>query len=222
MIIIATHKDFNYDGRFKNACIIDGNECRKTYDIPVYHENEKPTFYTGFHESYAELTRLYWFFANFGSKELKDVCGLQQYKRMLKVNEEDIPNILERHGVILPKPIKQCPSVKKAYWNYHRKEDIEWCYDNIPKIWTEYKKETESVLDGELLHPHNIFITKKQTFINYFNWLWRIFDEFNKAHHWKCWRDMNAEGMQNKTHGFLAERVSNIFWKHHFPNPYIA
>ena len=221
MIIIATHKDFNYDGRFKNACIIDGHECVNDYIIPVYHEDDHPTRYTGMHDSYAELSRLYYFFSQFGESRLRDVCGLQQYKRMFKLKEEELPSILDKHGVILPTAISQHRTVADAYGRYHRKQEIDWVMKNVPRIFPEYKKDVEDVLNGSILYPHNIFMMKKDMFIKYFNWLFKIFDALNRDMNWKTMADIRKSGIvQNKTHGCLSERVSNIFYHHHFPNPY--
>ena len=219
MNFIATHTDFIYDGRFKEAIIVDGNECKKTYTIPVMHENDFPSHYTKLHDSYAELSRLNYIYKCLRSYWGKYV-GFMQYKRMFNVLEENIISILDNHGVILPKPVTQSRDIIGAYGRYHCKDDIILATDIINEKFPEMK--ADDIMHQKTLYPHNAFIMKSGMFEKYCEFIFSVFQEFDRR---MCWNDINdwkASGRQKKTHGFLGERISNVFYHHHFKHPYIA
>lgn len=222
MMIIATHKDFIYDNRFKDACIIDGGECKNVYSIPVYHENEYPSRYTKLHDSYAELSRLHHAYTVL-KNHLGSYVGFMQYKRMFNVPEEDIPKIIDKHGAILSAPVSQFPTIGKAYGTWHNIKDIELASDIVKKAFPHFSDDVDNTLwkDDVKLHPHNTIITSRSAFNDWCFFLFRIFEKFDKEKGWNNIEDWKQSGAQLKTHGFLAERLSNIFFNRFFSNPKI-
>lgn len=221
MLFIATHKDFIYTKHYKDVIIVDGNECKKDYKIPVKHENDFPSHYTKLHDSYAEISRLYYIY-----KCLRPLwgsyVGFMQYKRIFDVKEEDIPRILNDYECILPKAVSQSPTIVEAYKRYHCIDDILLAINIIKEKFPEYKVDDVMYMKTGHLHPHNSFIMKSAMFDKYCQFLFTVFMEFDKRMKWNELSDWKESGRQNKTHGFLAERLSNLFYLQHFKHPYVV
>ena len=219
-IYIAAHKDFQWCPVNKDYKIICGkDELRNTYPVEVITERSTQ-HYVDLHDSYAELTRLYHIYRNV--KPLPEYIGFCQYKRYFDFYDKtaSVENIMKHHDAILPSVTPAGPNVLKSYASYHRKQDLEQCIDIIKKLFPEMSKTTDSFIKSYGLRANNMFIMKRNDFRDYCKFIFEVFDELDKQNNWNTMDDMKKCGIvQRKTHGFLAERISNIFFLERFKTP---
>ena len=147
-----------------------------------------------------------------------DYIGFCQYKRYF-TNISDVEEIMKHHDAILPAQVPQGPTMVDAYGRYHRKEDLIHCMDIIKRNFPEMSDSVDEVMESNKIHANNMFIMKRKDFYKYCYFLFNIFDTLNRENGWKTMDDIKRDRRQLKTHGFLAERISNVFFVHYFKSP---
>lgn len=219
-IYIAAHKDFPWCPDNKDYTIVCGDgELKNKYPVDVIKEHNTK-LYTDLHDSYAELTRLR--YIQMYVKPTTDYVGFCQYKRYFDFYDKTdcIENIMKHHDAILPAAVSQGPNVIEAYGRYHRKEDILHCIDIVKKNFPHMSKSADIAMKAKAIRANNMFIMKRKDFYDYCYFLFNIFDTYNRENGWKTMDDIKNSGCkQFKTHGFLAERLSNIFFTERFKTP---
>ena len=164
--------------------------------------------------NFCELTAAYWILKN----DKSDITGLTHYRRYFFkskynnsieniLNKEDIENILKKYDIILPEieHIVQY-TVKSAYEKFHHIEDFEKCRDIIKEKYPEYVEAFDEVANSKKLYLYNMFISKKEIFDEYYNWLFDILFELEKR------VDItNYSDYDKRIYGFLSERLLNVW-----------
>lgn len=135
-------------------------------------------------------------------------------------------------------------SVYDHYMDAHNNKDMDLCIQIICKKYPEYIESMINTLGGTKFYYCNMFIMSKENFINYCKWIFSIFDEFNKIRKFKIYDDVEKYVSENKNnygwidnypyknskyydyfssikyncriHGFLMERLFNIYINHNF------
>lgn len=166
--------------------------------------------------NFCELTALYWIWKN--EKEA-DIIGLSHYRRYFFYDTEnigfdnilpieEINKILDKKDIILPKKLEfgRKITVKSQYYESHHTDDLLKCGKIIDKLYPKYSKSFKKVLKRHYLYAFNMFIMKKENFDKYMEWLFNIFDEFEKD------LDLEKYDSYNKrVFGFLSERLFNVW-----------
>ena len=164
--------------------------------------------------NFCELTAAYWILKN----DKSDITGLTHYRRYFfksKYNnkienildKEDIENILKEYDIILPEieHIVQF-TVKTAYEKRHHIEDFNKCRDIIQEKYPEYVEAFDEVANRKKVYLYNMFISKKEIFDEYYNWLFDILFELEKR------VDLtNYSDYDKRIYGFLSERLLNVW-----------
>lgn len=213
-IYIATHKK----AEFPN------NSIYIPIEVGAYNKNKftKVTDNTGKNISkknanYCELTASYWIMKN----DESDIVGLTHYRRYffkkhtnqldLVLSKKDIEDILKDYDIIVP--IKtylfKYKSIKEAYYTLHNKNDWEICKKIVEEKYPEYKESFLFVENQRSFYACNMFITSKEIFDRYHEWLFDILFELEKR------IDISTYDNYNKRiFGFLSERLFNIWLNH--------
>lgn len=162
-------------------------------------------------ENYCELTGLYWMWKNTSSKYI----GLCHYRRFLLdnklsiLNKKSIFKILEKKDIILPLPaIANKSSVYDDYKAEHDISDMDKCREIINKIFPDYIREFDNVMNGKVYYPCNMFIASKECINSYCDWLFKIFNELEKV----IELDKKSD-YQKRVYGFLSERLFTVWIK---------
>lgn len=113
----------------------------------------------------------------------------------------DLREIIDRHGT------------PKAVWESAPKlldEDLHHMYDILCTRYPDYKQDAIDFLMGNRSCFCNMFIMRKDIFLDYCTWLFPLLEEFEKHTNMQFY---SKEAL--RTPGHLAERLLNIYLMHH-------
>ncbi len=158
--------------------------------------------------SYCELTGLYWLWKNVDC----DIVGICHYRRFFTRNEqildkEYIEQILQHYDMIIPD--SRCTeeiSIERHYEVKHCIEDLYLCRDVIAEKYPEYKEAFQVALKSNLLSMGNMWITRKEVFNKYCEWLFEVLFEVEKRLDFSKYDDY-----QGRVMGFLSERLFRVW-----------
>lgn len=178
-------------------------------------------------KSYCELTALYWAWKNLKGFEM---IGLNHYRRYfdfrphflmkdkyiinesfinkITPSENIINNLLSEYDIILPTPIVLPYPVGIDYCIYHILDDLRELSSVIRLKYPLYTKSYYDILNGNKLSPYNMFITHKDIFCNYCDWLFSILSEVEKS------VIISPYPQQARIFGYMGERLLNVYAKH--------
>jgi hypothetical protein len=186
-------------------------------------------------DRFCELTAMYWIWKNALDSDYIGVCHYRRYYDLAdsgvsrwfvrqyeylwdhafpeeafdKINCVDhIPAMLEKHDIILPELSKIKPSVEKQYQLDHDGTDLQILYDILIKKYPEYYDAWNVIMHGKRMSIGNMFISKKEVFRQYMCWLFDILFEVKQR------IPPKTDLYQNRTFGFMAERLLNIYVHH--------
>ncbi|MDR3013243.1 MAG: DUF4422 domain-containing protein [Chitinispirillales bacterium] len=181
--------------------------------------------------TFSEFTVWYWVWKNI--KKLYpnlEYTGMQHYRRyfdlerpfdMTSINyRSNIPNMknydrlyIERLSVadiIMTKPTHLGLDLKTHYASQHYESDYLCVRDVIHDICPEYGDSFKSVFESNSLSLCCIFVSKYGLFDDYLSWLFPILFETEKR------IDVTGYGgYQKRSLAFLAERLLNVYVRHH-------
>ena len=145
---------------------------------------------------YNEMTGIYWVFSHLNEFADVEYIGFSHYRRLfcfngnkmayvrkntnnnlVEVNGKVINDIFTKYGFIAPRP-NHYKSVKKHYEKSHNKEDVELLIKCIEQISPKYIKDAIEYLNGNNEYLYNMFVFKKESFIEYGNFIFPILDKF--------------------------------------------
>ena len=150
---------------------------------------------------FCELTAGYWIYKN---DHQHDYVGLYHYSRGFDLEEKEIFYFLNSGvQVILSEPLV-CFSKRKNFWDteVQIRKAIRHIYPEYIETYDRYRKEG-------LFIPSNMIIAKKEIFDQYYQWLFDIFDEYEKYLK-KLGLQVAVRGM-----GYLAEELTGVYFLHH-------
>lgn len=171
-------------------------------------------------DKYNELTGICWVFKHLD--EFKDVeyFGFDHYRRLfcfsglnetcyvrkniveklIDINNERISQIFHDYDFICPSP-SYYRSVRKHYKKSHNKEDLDILMKAIINVAPEFKEDAEDYFDNSREFLYNMFIFKKDDFIEYCSFVFPVLEEFLKLK-----RDVQRL--------YVSERLTGIFINH--------
>lgn len=158
--------------------------------------------------NYCELTGLYWLWKNVDC----DIIGVCHYRRFFTRHEqildrEYIENTLHIYDAIIPD--SRCSAegnVKLHYGARHMIEDLMLCGEVIGEIYPEYNNAFEIVMNANLISVGNMWITRKEIFDKYCQWLFDILFEVEKRIDFSKYDEY-----QGRVMGFLSERLFRVW-----------
>ena len=215
MIFIKTHKDFDfynipiYKENYNDFSIICREKLQNNYPINVIYDNNN--YLNKWSNLYGDITYSYYIYKYIN--EYDNIIGLLQYKRYSnKYILNNYKEILKEYDVILPNKIYICNLIGQ-YDAYH----ITGLLTNIINLICKYRKLYKNIdfKHIDFIIPHNIFIMKKQDYIEYCKFMFWCYEIFNIKY--------NIYNKVNDTEyyrilSFLGERLSTIFYIKYFIN----
>lgn len=210
-IFICTHKDFVPKVT---------NQVYKTIDVRNIPSDE----YGLDNKFYSELSA---FFEVAKSDNLKDYVGFCHYRRYMDFmdNIPNMDNIFSEYDVVAGEPINIGDTVYGQYNKFHNIEDLYIItaimalkYPTLSKIWGDF-------VNGNMMIPYNMFIMKRDDFIEYISFIKEILNEYieivgsdiykrignNIEKYVKDFYPNNSIDYQYRIGGYLGERLTSFF-----------
>jgi hypothetical protein len=171
--------------------------------------------------SYCELTGTYWVWKNIKDEDIVGICHYRRYfsKDKVSINIKHFPKgyqikkDLENNDIILQKKIDlKEKNVLEHFTNLCekgemlRKSDIGNTKKSIEKLYPDYIETFEKVINSNKLSFANMFITKKNIYDDYCNWLFTILSDVEEKLHLE-----KREGNAKRAIGYLGEFLLNVY-----------
>lgn len=184
-IFIITHKVFNMKYP-DNYIPLQVGKCNTNLSLP-YLADDTGMNIAEKNSNYCELTGMYWIWKNY---ELSDYIGLVHYRRFFKtgflnnkiLSEGMIGNYMKNVDIILPKKFYFPRIVWKNYFEAGcgKEKDLIALKDIIKNEYEDYFKSFEKVMNSYSVSYCNMFITTKDYFKKYSNWLFEVLEKMER------------------------------------------
>lgn len=228
-IFVMAHKDF-YNVRNNQIYKIvadDKTQLKNKYNLSVIYANKGMLYQKRY--SYAEMSKLYYIYQLYKSGNLSSkYVGLNHYRRYFNFldNIPDLDKIFENYDVILNRKTTLKSNLIKHYCDNTFCKPLLEIINIIKEKKTEYYKTAIKSLNSKKIYFGNIFIMKKGDFFKYCEFIYDILFEFDRKNNFTSDKDIyyylekyypkSLIDIHMRIQGFLAERLSTIFFEHNF------
>ena len=169
--------------------------------------------------TFCELTALYWIWKNDNAAEYIGLCHYRRYfswnvfsnSNKFFLNNNDIEKIMRNSDVILPKKDSWIGVSVREYYSIGAglDKDIVVLQSVISKLYPEYLRTLEYVLNSNSASYRNMFVMGRGYLSNYCDWLFTILFELERC------IDINDYTKQEKRiYGYIAEILLNVWVEH--------
>ena len=155
--------------------------------------------------------------------------GINHYRRYFNFTDK-IPNIEElfdNYDIILSEPVNLNLTMIQQYCQNHICEAYNEILNIIKEIKPEYYKTALKSSEEKTIYSCNLFIMKKKDFFKFCEFIFDVLFEFDRRKNFTSDEDVlnytksifkNSSDYyyQSRLEAFLSERMSNIFFRHHF------
>ena len=160
---------------------------------------------------YSELTGLYWV-----AKNVKDTdnLGLCHYRRFFLnaegvfLSEQQCEEILKNCDVILPRAVYHQKPYYEVYKEAHNIHDLDVTGEVLLELYPDAYHFFREIMMDDKVYSGNMFITSKEYFCEYSEWLFSIFDIVEQR--------INVDGYDayhKRVFGFLSEQLLYVWVK---------
>lgn len=223
-IFIGTHKTF--EPKVSNDCykiVVGNHKIENDSNLELIQCGNKDDVLDD--RFYSEIYMLRWVAKNYPLKEYVGFCHKRKYFSFM----DDVPNveeILKENDAILGRPFKrENTNMREFYKICHNIEDLNIIENIIDEKFKEYSKGMREFLYGKMMFPYNMFIMKREDFLEYINFIGSVLDEYvkivgtdivkriedNKGKYLKNFYPNNTIEYQYRIGGYLAERLTTVF-----------
>ena len=229
-IFIMAHKDFiNYRYNSVYNIVVDNkSQLKNKYNLNIIYANEGKLYKMS--RAYGEMSKIYYIYqlykqGNISSKYI----GTNHYRRYFNFTDNipDLDEIFKNFDVILNNPAFIPQGIRGAFCKSHICEIYDEMLDIIKEIKPEYYKSALEISKSKKIYLCNIFIMKKKDFFKYCEFIFDILFELDKRNNFtsdndvleytkKYFNGSSKYYRQSRMQGFLAERISNIFYYKNF------
>jgi len=218
IILVAAHKNYDFPNDSLYVPIQLGAALREHLSNCKFRDNEGINISIK-NPNYSELTALFWFWKN--KKYITyDVVGLVHYRRYFKgklsfkgnkiLSKDEIDMYMSSYDILLPKKRNYIiETVRSHYKHAHFEKDLNLTEKIIKELYPEYFNVFNEVMNKTTLHLYNMFIMRRELYVQYCEWIFKILFEVEK------YLDIeNYDKYQRRVFGFLAERLFNVWVKY--------
>lgn len=237
MIYIVAHKPVKY-GLWNNG-IYRPIQVGTNADFLDLRDNENEDNISNLNWLWAENTATYYIWKHRPDNDYKGQC---QYRRRLKFESpEEIKTLLEEHGIIVPRPLRN--PVKIQYELCHSKKDLRIAKAVINEKFPEYKEAFKDYIEnGNLIFYSDSFVMTPEGYDKWAEFLFTFGEEFIRRS-WgtaenakeRIFKEMKSgtrksicpvgdkkERYQLRVLGFLTERLLTMWIRHWYKDPAIV
>ena len=229
-IFIMAHKDFiNYRyNSVYNIVVDDKYQLQNKYNLNIINANQTKLY--NMRRAYCEMAKIYFIYNLYKKGEIfSKYVGINHYRRYFDFTDNipDIENIFKIYDVILIKPFFDKDGIRDSFCKAHICEIYDEMIDIIKHIKPEYYKSAIKASKYKNIYCCNIFIMKRRDFLNYCEFMFDVLFELDRRYNLnsdkdvyefvkKHFNDNITILYQSRMEAFLSERISNIFYYHHF------
>lgn len=207
-IFVMTHKKFQEPADTAYIPLHVGRACAQ--DIGYLGDDTGKNI-SEKNKYYSELTGLYW--AAYNEAEA-DYIGLCHYRRFFLsddgrlLSQAEYEELLKDADVILPKPVFHGKSYYDVYKEAHNIFDLDTTAEVIRKLYPDMYPVFQEIVSSDKVYSGNLFVTSRQLFEEYANWLFSVFDEVEKR------IDVESyDAYHKRVFGFLSEQLLYVWVK---------
>jgi len=178
---------------------------------------------------YSEIYMLDYIAKNVILKKYTGFCHNRKYFDFLD-NIPKLDDIFNEYDCIIGEPIIFKQTVKEQYKSLHNVEDLYIIGGIIADKYPDYSNMWHNFINGRIFIPYNMFIMKSEHFKEYIKFIMDILSEYiyiigtdinkriydNIEKYIKISYPNNTVDYQYRIGGYLAERISNLFFMGHF------
>ena len=157
---------------------------------------------------YGELTGLFWLWQNYHDCENIGICHYRRYftnkeKRIMTIAEYE--SLLRDNDIISSFAVNEEP-YRESYAKVHNIKDLMAMRDSVAKLYPEDVQAFDDMLDAKRISFGNLFVTKKEIFDAYCEWLFTIFTDMGDH------IDLSGyDAYHKRLFGFLSETMIPVF-----------
>ncbi len=229
-MFIMTHKDFQ-NVRYNPSYIIavdDKSILKNSYNLDIVETKEGELYNKS--RAYCEMSKLHYIFKLYKNGIISSkYIGLNHYRRYFSFGDNipNLDNIFRKYDVILNNEIDLPKGTRQYYCEYHICKNFDEIIEIIKDIKPNYYETALHTINETKMYSCNLFIMKKEDFFNYCEFMFDILFEFDRRNNFTSDGDMldyakqffhrpSRYYYQSRIHGFLSERISNIFFRKYF------
>ena len=230
-IFISAHKDFkNYRlNPVYNIVVDEKSQLKDNYNLNVLYANEGKLF--NLKKAYCEMGKLYYIYQLYLNRTFSTkYIGFNHYRRYFDFGDNipDLDYIFNNYDIILNNKWKINETVRAQFCHAHICSKFDQILDIIKETKPDYYEAALKVSIDTELYLCNLFIMKKEDFFKYCEFMFDILFEFDKRNNFTSdkevlnyskslfYNNINESIYQSRLEGFLAERISNIFYNKNF------
>ena len=229
-IFIMTHKDFvnpRYNPVY-NIVADNKGQLKNKYIHKIFYSKKSKLY--NMRRAYGEMSKLYFIYQLYKKGILSSkYIGLNHYRRFFYFGD-NIPyleGIFEKYDVVLSKEKRLKKNIMNHYCESHICKNYIEVLDIINENKPEYYNTAKRISKIRKIYICNMFIMKTIDFFKYCEFVFDILFEFDKRNNFTSDNDVlnyvkkyyvksDRRYYQSRIQGFLAERLSNIFFRYHF------
>ena len=159
----------------------------------------------------SELTGLYWVTHNVTDAEYLGLC---HYRRFF-LNEDgklltqsQYEEIFREYDIILPRAIRHGKAYYDVYSDAHNIRDLEITGEVIKELYPDMYENFIEVIKGDKVYSSNLFVTSREYFCEYCQWLFSIFDVVETRINVDAY-----DAYHKRVFGFLSEQLLYVWVK---------
>ena len=238
-IYIITHKDFNNkisNSYYKILCD-DCSQLKNKYKLQLISSHIDNELYIK-KIGYCEGSKMYYIWKNYKNNKINTkYIGFNHYRRIFSFLNKipNLNNIFKKYDVILKKTFYlKNENIKEQYSKYHIGKNMDEIIDIIKVNFTNYYITALKTMNMLNVSFCNIFIMKRNDFIEYGEFVFGVLFEFDRRNNLKNDNDIknyiknnfinktklnnihNTIDYQRRLEGFLLERLTNIYYNFKF------
>ena len=173
---------------------------------------------------YSEIMSYFFIAEKYPLKDYVGFCHYRKYWAFL----DDVPNVNESFKnieLLVAKPLRFKRTIKGQYAYCHNIEDLYIVSGILAEKYPDYVNTWNKFLDGHVMFPYNMFIMRREEFLEYIKFMRDILDEFvniigkniekriydNVEKYLKDFSPNDELWYQYRIAGYLAERLTNAW-----------
>ncbi len=162
---------------------------------------------------FCELTGMYWLWKNNHNVDIIGICHYRRYLINKSGNiftEKELQELLNRYDILTTKLLTLPKPYYEGFSANHHSKDLVATGNVIKEKYPEYFPVFDTLAHGPHTYFGNIFVTDKNTYDRYCNWLFTILFEVQKQTDFTGYNNY-----QKRLFGFLSEFLQTVWIRYH-------
>lgn len=162
---------------------------------------------------FCELTGMYWLWKNYHESDYIGICHYRRY--LINENgsvftEPQLEKLLKEYDMVTTRLLTLTCSYYHGFSENHHLKDLITTKEVLKEKYPEYTPTFDTLVHGPHTYFGNIFITSKENFDSYCNWLFDILFEVQKRTDFTGYNDYHK-----RLFGFLSEFLQTVWIQFH-------